>query len=172
MIDEFSCAEDHLAGSVGPSIDDGREFGEGVFCREQKGKDILRGCAFGNALEKGLAELGIERGEFLGAPTLTKETDDGTTSTTLEMRVFDIVFQGELEDTGGTACTLSAAAAPRAPFALCEALVFLKRQKSMEKAMKHFVGDASLNFVMKGRKRKIQGSFKNGKCSREIIGTV
>lgn len=97
-----------------------------MFCSEQKGKDVLWGRAFGDTLEKGLAELGIERSEFLGAPALTEETDESTTSTTLKVSVFDVLFKGEFEDTRSTSCALSAATATRAPFALSETLILLK----------------------------------------------
>ena len=172
MVDEFSCAEQHLTGDVGPGVDDGGKFSESMFCSEQKGKDVLWGRAFGDTLEKGLAELGIERSEFLSAPALTEETDESTTSTTLKVSVFDVLFKGEFEDTRGTPCALSATTATRAPFALSETLILLKGKKGMEEAMEHFKGDANLDLVVEGGERKIQSSLEDGKSSGEIVGAT
>jgi len=172
LVDGFSRAEQHLAGGVGPSVDDGGEFSESMFCSKQKGKDVLWGCAFGDTLEKRLAKLRIERSEFLGTPALTEETDKSTTSTTLKVSVFYVFFEGEFEDTRGTACALSATTATRAPLALSETLVLLKGQKGMEETMEHFVGDASLDLIVEGGEGKIQGSLEDGKSSGEIVGAM
>lgn len=114
----------------------------------------------------------VERSKLLGAPAFAIEADEGTAGATLEVGVFDVFLEGELEDAGGTAGTLATAAATSAPLAGSDALVLLKGEEGVEEAVEHLVCDAGLDFVVEGGEGEVEGGLEDGKGGGEVVGAV
>ena len=115
---------------------------------KQEREHVGRGRPFTDTLDDAIAYFLRLRGKFGIAPPLAKETDERASRTAFEVVVGNVVGEGEFEDTGDSAGTLSATAATDAPLCVGDALVFVKFEKGVVETVEHLVDYASLGFVV------------------------
>ena len=140
--------------------------------RKEQREDVERRGPLREALEEGLARLAREARELAGAPALAEEAHEGTAGTALEVRVADVVGEGELEGARGSAGALPAAAAAGAPLAASDVLILGKVKEGVEETVHHLLDDAGLDLVIEGVDGEVGGRTHDVEGGIEVVASV
>lgn len=90
FVDCLPCSHKHIPNRISPRFNNGANFDQSMFCSEEQGEHVQRGCSLPQSFQQGLAELWCQGCEFRSAPALSKQPNQCSTSSSFEVGILDV----------------------------------------------------------------------------------